>query len=171
MLRWRARFKEEDPLDAGLVGRVRAILTLGGVPPSDLEDGVQQVRLRLLEREAGGREAPRDVGAWTAVVASHVAVDWHRSRRRQQQLSERLVAQRSVDRHGGEEAHPLTSAVGEGLEGLPPVQRQLLALRFYADLSVGQIAAHLGIPEGTVKSRLHTAVGALRRQLHQSEGI
>lgn len=171
MLRWKTRFKEQDPLDTGLVGRVRAILTLGGVPSADLEDGVQQVRLRLLEREASGRETLRDVGAWTAVVASHVAVDWHRSRRRQEQLNERLIAQRYMDQHGGEEPHVLALDVAEGLEGLPPMQRQLLALRFYADLSVGQIAASLGIPEGTVKSRLHAAVGALRQRLHQGEGI
>lgn len=55
------------------------MLSLGGVPYADLQDAVQQIRLRLLERAASGREAPRDIGAWAAVVASNLAADWHRA--------------------------------------------------------------------------------------------
>ncbi len=65
----------EDLLDEAQIDRVRAVLTLGGVPHSDLPDGVQQVRLRLLERAAGGVGPPRDLSAWAAVVASNLAVD------------------------------------------------------------------------------------------------
>ncbi|MFD8817907.1 hypothetical protein ACFV23_42095, partial [Streptomyces sp. NPDC059627] len=68
MLRRKARRAQGDqhgdPLDADQERRVRAVLALGGVPQADLPDGVQQVRLRLLERAAGGQEAPRDVSAW-----------------------------------------------------------------------------------------------------------
>ncbi len=46
--------------------------------------------------------------------------------------------------------------MAEGLEALPPAQRQVV-VRFYADLSVAGIAQALEIPEGTVKSRLHSA--------------
>ena len=61
--------KGVDPLDAAQERRVRAVLALGGVPQSDLLDGVQQVRLRLLERAASGREAPRDVyEGWSAAA-------------------------------------------------------------------------------------------------------
>ncbi|WP_419998838.1 hypothetical protein [Streptomyces boninensis] len=62
------------------VGRVRGILALGGVPWDQLDDGVQQVQLKLLE--ARRREPIRNEDAWTAVVASRVAADWHRSRTR-----------------------------------------------------------------------------------------
>ncbi len=54
---------------------------------------------------------------------------------------------------------------------LPDAQRQVLVLRFYADLSVRGIAEELGIPEGTVKSRLHAAVRALRARLHEDEVV
>jgi RNA polymerase sigma-70 factor (ECF subfamily) len=47
----------------------------------------------------------------------------------------------------------------------------VLVLRFYADLPVRGIAEELGIPEGTVKSRLHTAVRALRARLHEDEVV
>ncbi len=88
VLRRKARRVQEDddPLDAAQERRVRAVLALGGVPQADLPDGVQQVRLRLLERAAKGDEAPRDVSAWAAVVASNLAMDWHRAKRRQERV-------------------------------------------------------------------------------------
>ncbi|MFE9108393.1 sigma-70 family RNA polymerase sigma factor [Streptomyces collinus] len=161
-----------DPLDAAQERRVRAVLALGGVPQADLPDGVQQVRLRLLERAASGREAPRDVSAWAAVVASNLAMDWHRAKRRQERLGERLAALRQPAEHpSGEDSSVLSVAVAQGLDELPDAQRQVVVLRFYADLPVRSIADQLGVPEGTVKSRLHTAVRALRARLHEDEVV
>ncbi|GGX50737.1 RNA polymerase sigma factor [Streptomyces minutiscleroticus] len=161
----------EDPLDAAQESRVRAVLALGGVPHADLPDGVQQVRLRLLERAASGREAPRDVSAWAAVVASNLAMDWHRARRRQERVGERLASLRQWEHAPGDDSRELSLAVAHGLDELPAAQRQVLVLRFYADLTVRAIAAELGVPEGTVKSRLHTAVRALRTRLHEDEVV
>jgi RNA polymerase sigma-70 factor (ECF subfamily) len=160
----------DDPLDAAQERRVRAVLALGGVPQADLPDGVQQVRLRLLERAAKGQEAPRDVSAWAAVVASNLAMDWHRTRRRQERLGERLAALRQDQPDGGE-SRELSLAVAQSLYELPGNQRQVVVLRFYADLPVRAIAEQLGIPEGTVKSRLHSAVRALRARLHEDEEV
>ncbi len=50
---------------------------------------------------------------------------------------------------------------------LPERQRQALALRYYADLSVEQIAQLLNCPNGTVKSLLHRGIEALRRELER----
>jgi RNA polymerase sigma factor (sigma-70 family) len=50
------------------------------------------------------------------------------------------------------------------LRRLPDRQRQALALRYYADLSVDQIAQLLNCPAGTVKSLLHRGIEALRRE-------
>ncbi|RPE43895.1 RNA polymerase sigma-70 factor (ECF subfamily) [Streptomyces sp. Ag109_O5-1] len=175
MLRRKARRAQEDqqgdPLDADQERRVRAVLALGGVPQADLPDGVQQVRLRLLERTANGQEAPRDVSAWAAVVASRLAMDWHRAKRRQERLGERLASLRQPDHALGEDRSLLSVAVARGLDDLTDAQRQILVLRFYADLPVRGIAEELGIPEGTVKSRLHTAVRALRARLHEDEVV
>jgi RNA polymerase sigma-70 factor (ECF subfamily) len=48
------------------------------------------------------------------------------------------------------------------LASLPPGRRELLNLRFVDGLALEEIAAALGIPLGTVKSRLHLAIKALR---------
>ncbi|MFG0291752.1 MAG: RNA polymerase sigma factor [Phycisphaerales bacterium JB065] len=57
----------------------------------------------------------------------------------------------------------------EGLDGLrtvidtlPEHHREVVFMRFLDDLSLNEIALALGIPLGTVKSRLHHAIGALR---------
>jgi RNA polymerase sigma-70 factor (ECF subfamily) len=145
------------------VGRVRAVLSLGGVPWQDLDDAVQQVRLKLLE----SAPAVLNPAAWTAVVASRVAVDWHRGRKRSEQLRQRLAAMRGPGVEGAapDRDRDLAVLVAGELDALPAEQRQLLVLRFYTDLSVPQIAEVLGIAEGTVKSRLHTAVGRMRARL------
>ncbi|MEU7468289.1 sigma-70 family RNA polymerase sigma factor [Streptomyces sp. NPDC044984] len=162
-----------DPLDTAQADRVRAVLALGGVPQDDLQDGLQQVRLRLVERRARGEEPPRDVGAWAVVVASNLAVDWHRTRHRQERVSERLTRLSAPDDRvqDGTENSLQALAVAEGLDALPAAQRQVLVLRYYADLTVPQIAEHLGIPLGTVKSRLYAAAKLLRDRLHVEEAV
>jgi len=52
---------------------------------------------------------------------------------------------------------------------LAPDQRVVVALRFYRDLSIDQIAARLGVRPGTVKSRLHRALRVLRTALDQAD--
>ncbi|MDA2812012.1 sigma-70 family RNA polymerase sigma factor [Nocardiopsis sp. RSe5-2] len=147
--------------------RIRAVLALGGMPWSELDDGVQEVRLRLLQHRARPEGAPiRRPAAWLAAVASRVAVDWHRDRSRDAGLRDRLAARWTRGTAPGlEEDRVLALTVAEGLEGLSPPQRQVLVLRYYADLTVREIAQALDVPEGTVKSRLHAAAGALRSSL------
>lgn len=52
---------------------------------------------------------------------------------------------------------------------LAPDQRVVLALRFYRDLSVDQIAQRLGVRAGTVKSRLHRGLRGLRTALDKAD--
>jgi len=51
--------------------------------------------------------------------------------------------------------------IGPAFAHLSPDHREVLALRYYIDLPVEQIATRLGIPAGTVKSRLHNALRVL----------
>jgi len=46
---------------------------------------------------------------------------------------------------------------------LTDIQREIIALRFAAELSIAQVARVLGISEGAVKARQHSALNALRR--------
>ncbi|MFC7219190.1 RNA polymerase sigma factor [Streptomyces polyrhachis] len=86
-------------------------------------------------------------------------------------MRERLAARwpDSPSRDGLAEDRALALTVADGLEALAPLHRQVITLRYFADLSVRDIATGLGIPEGTVKSRLHTALATLRRRLADLE--
>jgi RNA polymerase sigma-70 factor (sigma-E family) len=63
----------------------------------------------------------------------------------------------------GEEHREVLAA----LRGLPDRQREALVLKFYLDLSQAQIAASMGISQGTVKSTTSRALAALGRQLRE----
>ncbi len=56
----------------------------------------------------------------------------------------------------------LPADLRERLAALPDRLQEVLVLRYYHDLSEGEIAEIVGVPRGTVKSRLHTAVKTLR---------
>jgi RNA polymerase sigma-70 factor (ECF subfamily) len=70
----------------------------------------------------------------------------------------------------GENVSPLdagiaASALQAGLRELTEAQREVIALRYYEDMKIHEIAHHLGLPKGTVKSRLHYAIGELKKRL------
>jgi RNA polymerase sigma-70 factor, ECF subfamily len=56
-------------------------------------------------------------------------------------------------------------AVARAMERLTPEQRVVVVFRYWRDMSLEQIATHLGLPLGTVKSRLHYAQRAMRREI------
>ena len=66
------------------------------------------------------------------------------------------------------EASEDRQAVREALDQLSPEHRQVVVLRYFADLTVRQVADSAGLREGTVKSRLHRALRHMRELLEQS---
>ncbi len=59
-------------------------------------------------------------------------------------------------------------ALRRAIAALSPDHRQAVALRYFAGLTVPEVARALGVREGTVKSRLHRALAILRQQLEES---
>jgi RNA polymerase sigma-70 factor (ECF subfamily) len=61
-------------------------------------------------------------------------------------------------------------ALRAAVESLPEAQREALLMRFVSEMSLAEIAGALSVPLGTVKSRLHAAVGALSARLGGGRG-
>lgn len=90
-----------------------------------------------------------------------VGLNWARSRLRR--LS-REVLGRVRDRRV-RQPDPPDPVLWEALTELPMSHRAVVVLRLYLDWSVADVAAALDIPEGTVRSRQHTALQRLRQRL------
>ena len=63
----------------------------------------------------------------------------------------------------GAESRERDKLVQAAVDDLPPALREILLLAYFQRLSYAQIAAELGIPLGTVKSRLHSAVASFAK--------
>jgi RNA polymerase sigma-70 factor (ECF subfamily) len=145
---------------AGVVYRVaRAVLR----DHHDAEDAAQEVFLRVL-RLRRGLEGIGDTRTWFARVAFRVALD---RRRRPGVLS--LEEVRAEGLRSGEAAaddvaadRQVRALVAEKVAALPGDLRHSVRLSTVAELSSPEIASVLGIPEGTVRTRLMRARRILR---------
>jgi RNA polymerase sigma-70 factor (ECF subfamily) len=97
---------------------------------------------------------------WVYTVALNTARDWLRSH-----AGKTFVALDPEAHTAMETDTPEVRAVREALLELDEETRALLMLHYYEDLDLYEIAKILGIPQGTVKSRLFTAKGKLRPKL------
>jgi RNA polymerase sigma-70 factor (sigma-E family) len=102
-------------------------------------------------------------GPWVHRVAMNLAHSAHRRRGAERRATERAVARgEGADRPAPDAPLELTELVRAALLGLPERERAVVVLRFYADLSVDETAAALGIPSGTVKTTTRRAMATLR---------
>ncbi|MFI1564251.1 RNA polymerase sigma factor [Streptomyces sp. NPDC020490] len=147
---------------------LRVAMTLTA-QPADADDLVQETLLRAyraIDRFDG--EHPR---AWLLTIMRRVEINRHR-RRRPHLLDDpdtdldRVPSARAV-------ASPEDVVVGEGFEeavgaalaALPDKHREVVRLVDIGGLSYAEAAEVLGVPEGTVMSRLHRARKRIRTQL------
>ena len=96
--------------------------------------------------------------AWVMRVAANVALD---SLRRSRQPLPPPVA----DPADPADAAVTRIALAQALRHLPRRQRDVVVLRYLADLSEADVAESLGVSAGSVKQHAHRAVDALRRAL------
>lgn len=67
------------------------------------------------------------------------------------------------------ETTAVRDALSRAIDALSPDERLVVTLRFHGDLTVPQVATLAGVPEGTVKSRLHHAMTKLRTVLLEAD--
>jgi RNA polymerase sigma factor (sigma-70 family) len=126
--------------------------------PSDVDDLVALTFLEAWRRRARVRVVDGSVLPWLLVTATNVARNQQRSARRYRALLERLPVGPAAD-------DPATlgddSGIAERFAELSLADRQVLALCVVEGYSEREAAEALGIPPGTVKSRLSRARGRL----------
>lgn len=131
------------------------------------DDVVQETLLRAW-RTPRILEDPATARAWMLTVARHLVIDESRSARRRHEV----LLPEAPDRESPDATDALFEAmlVEEALAELSVEHRGVIVRAYYGGRSVAGIAEELGIPEGTVKSRLHYGLRALRLAL-QEKGV
>jgi RNA polymerase sigma-70 factor, ECF subfamily len=135
-------------------------LTLLVGEPFTAEELAQEVLIRIC-RDPDRILAMDAPGPWIHRVAVNLANSHFRRLRAGRSAHQRLTRERPPDRP----SNPTDGvAVRQALQALPLRHRTAIVLRYYADLSIRDVAATLSCPEGTVKRLIHDAIEALRRQ-------
>lgn len=135
-------------------------------------DVTQEVFAGLWERPLAFDPERGSLRGWLATLAHRRAVDWVRreSRRRRPPPA---AAVEDVSPNGADErvlASERESGVRRSLNALSPPLREALELAYYRGLTYREVAAELGVPEGTAKSRIRSALAQLGRRLER-EGL
>ena len=134
------------------------------VGPEEARD-VTQDTLVSAWKELHRLERPDRLEPWLRSILMNRARNELRTRRRHPAVQFDLSAGHADQLvHEPMSGLPVHWAVEDALAELGPDQRAVVVLHYLADLPLRQVAATLGLREGTVKSRLHTALRALRHQ-------
>lgn len=126
------------------------------------EDLLQLTLLRTARHWKAARRAPE-------AYARQVLVNLSRDRQRSlgRRVRELPLEDHDAPAQAGDHADRVIGhdSLIEALKGLPPRQREVIVMRFFADLTIPEAAAAIGSSEGTVKSHASRALATLRELL------
>ena len=144
----------------------RHCLRLTGYDRARAEDLVQETLLRAWRHRSILESPPPAVRTWLMTVSRNLLIDEWRTRRSRRETTMAEVPERGdpVDRTD----QLLQSwVVAEAITKLSADHRAVLLECYYGGRPVAEAAQRLGIPPGTVKSRTHYALRALRLALEE----
>jgi RNA polymerase sigma-70 factor, ECF subfamily len=172
----RVRWREEPALGALYDRYSRLIYTIALriVGEREVAEEVLQDVFQAVWQSAGSFQPNGSFSAWLIGIARHRAIDATRSRRyrsraREEVLDDERVISTIGTTDGYADTLMLRSVVGAALAELPLAQRQAIELAYYGGLTHVEIAARLGEPVGTVKSRMRMGLTKLRALLSGAE--
>ena len=154
-------------LFAHFAPRVKAYLVRTGSDVSGADELTQEVMLLVWRKAERYDPAQANAATWIFTIARNKRIDKFRRERHldfdPEDPSLAPEPERAPD-HGIESAQEARK-LGEAITTLPEEQASLLKLAFYEGKSHSVIAAEVGLPLGTVKSRLRLALARLRTYL------
>jgi RNA polymerase sigma-70 factor (ECF subfamily) len=141
-------------------------LRLVGHDRARAEDVVQETLLRTWRNRSVLDSPPPAVRAWLFRVARNIVIDEWRSRRSRKELPVADVPELAEPVDSTDQLL-LSWVVAEALTKLSAEHRAVLLECYYRGRPVAEAAERLGVPQGTVKSRTHYALRALRLALEE----
>lgn len=150
--------------------RIKSYLMRLGTPPGQAEDLAQEAMLTLWRKAALFDPARASASTWMFTIARNLRIDAIRKERRPRfELDDPAMAlEPEPDADAGLEMQQSESALRQAMGLLPPDQNEIVMQFYFSDKPHSQIAADLGIPLGTVKSRLRLAMARLRAAMGET---
>lgn len=141
------------------------VLRLTGGDRTRAEDVVQETLLRAWQSSRVLESPPGSRRSWLFTVARHLVIDEWRSGRSRREVPAAVPPEAP----GRDDTDGVLQSwlVAEALARLSPDHRQVLVECFFRGHTVAEAAGRLQVPEGTVKSRTHYALRALRLVLEE----
>jgi RNA polymerase sigma-70 factor (ECF subfamily) len=145
------------------------VVTLTNGDRAKAQDVVQETLLRAWRNPSVLDQSTGSARGWLYTVARRIVIDeWRAARSRPEVVTDSLperpvddLAQQTVDQQ----------LVRSALRTLSLEHREVLLECYFRRSSVAQAAEELGIPPGTVKSRAHYALRALRLAIEEMGGV
>ena len=141
---------------------------------AEAADLTQEVFLRVWEKPKRYNPST-NVHTWVFSIAYNLLTDHYRHIGYQEQYTAYVQSSETEAKDENVsillDKEQFDKALSEVLTALSEAEQLLFDLRFTQELSVAEIAVIIQIPEGTVKSRLHSLTQKLRLKLHQYESI
>ena len=142
--------------------RAAYLVTHDAAAAEDIAQEAFLAAVRALDRF----DRRRPFGPWLHRIVVNRAIDWARARRLRGEVPEDALAEATV---GSPALRPLggpySPPVAAGLTSLSPEHRAVIVLRYLLEYTPGEIAKLLGLPRGTVNSRLRRGLDELARRL------
>lgn len=147
--------------------RIQTMLMRGGATSEAAEDLAQETLIAVWHKAARYDAERATVSAWIFTIARNLRIDRFRRDQRSQlhHVYELVQPTEAPPPDAPLETVERESLIRTALDGLPQEQVRVVELSFFEGQAHGDIAKTLGIPLGTVKSRLRLAMVRLREFL------
>lgn len=147
---------------------LRRLLSRAGARAEDLDDLLQEIWIRAI-RSANRYDPLQPFTRWLfAIAMNRLRTRWSRQKPESGLEAAAGVVARDAPADAALELRERADEIRAEIMKLPPHLADAILLRFFEELSEKEMAQHLGVPAGTVKSRLHNAMKKLKQNL---EGI
>lgn len=182
-----AQLSEESPTDVALLariaegdqlafrifyerfaGKILAYVRKNSRDSGSEEDVVQEVFVQVWRKAATYRPSRGAVASWLYTITRNRVVDrWRRQWARIQEDEHELERLEAPDR--GPDGQMVDLTVRQALSQLTAEQRQAVEMAYFGGLTYAETAGRLGLPLGTLKSRIRVALMRMRSVLESSE--
>lgn len=146
--------------------RLIAFFARAGLPRDAAEEVAQETMIAVWTKARLYNSAEAGVSTWIYTIARNARIDRLRREGRRSKLETEVAAEdeESFDVSGEESLLALErdEQVRTAVNGLPIEQAEVVRMSFFAEKPHAEIARELGIPLGTVKSRLRLAMAKIR---------